>query len=633
VRRVGGSEHETCWPAADAGRQTTKLGENRSQTPLQRLLEKFPKSLVFRTGLTLAAIVLLALVSIVASVVVADRLEGDAEAINVAGSLRMQSYHIGLLLDEPAPVLAAAIADFDQRLNAAALQQAVRRSGDGELHAALAALQLRWLHVMKPLLQSTPVARDAYRQQVDTLVADANHFVDQLQYASEEKISTLRIVQGTTMFLTLMLVFGAMYGLISDVITPLYELVAAARAAGVGDFSHRVEHTTDDELGVLGHAFNNMADNLSRAYGELEARVQQKTAELQRNNEALEMLYRMSRLLAEPGNIQRRLPAVLGMLAVTLQVRPAFFASGGGNLAGGEFRIVTPEGEFPSSACRPDGPVPGSGHRDPLSPHSVLVFPVATHNTVYGQLNVESAERAMPAFSIQLMRSAAEILATAMSLAATEENQRRILLMEERAVIARELHDSLAQSLSYQKIQVSRLDALLARGASAAEVGSILEDLRDGLNSAYRQLRELLTTFRLRIDGAGLDTALAATVEEFRERGLNVQLDYRLQHCPLAASEEIHVLHAVREALSNVLRHASASQAAVSLRQLADGHVETVIEDDGIGMPAQPDKRQHHGLIIIRERAGTLGGGVEWKPVLPHGTRVTLNFRPAYLNT
>lgn len=593
------------------------------------MTDRFPKSLVFRTGLTLAAIVLLALVSIVASVVVADRLEGDAEAINVAGSLRMQSYRIGLLIDEPAPVLAAAVADFEHRLDSTSLQQAVTRGGEEELLAAFASLQLRWLRDMKPLLQSTPVARDAYLQRVNEFVADADNFVRQLQYASERKISTLRIVQGLTMFLTLALVFGAMYGLNADVISPLYALVAAARAAGRGDFSQRVEHTDEDELGVLGTAFNNMADNLSRAYGELEERVQQKTAELQRNNDALDMLYRMSRLLAEPGNIQARLPRVLGMLAATLQVRPAFFSAASES---GDFRIVTPDGEFPSAACQPDTPVPGSPHRNPMTPHRVLIFPVATHSTVYGQLNVEAGELELTPFSMQLMRSAAEVLATALSLAANEESQRRILLMEERAVIARELHDSLAQSLSYQKIQVSRLDALLARGASATEVSGILDDLRDGLNSAYRQLRELLTTFRLRIDAAGLDAALAATVEEFRERGLDVRLDYRLQHCPLAAGEEIHVLHAVREALSNVLRHASAAHASVTLRQLADGHVETLIEDDGVGMPAQPDKRQHHGLVIIRERAATLGGLVEWSAVVPHGTRVTLNFRPAYLN-
>lgn len=597
--------------------------------------ERFSTSLVFRTGVTFAAIVLLALVSIIASVVVADRMEGDAEAINVAGSLRMQAYHIGLLIDAPAPVLRTATADFEQRLSSAALTQTVTSAGESSLGNAYGTLVSRWNNDMKPLLVSSPVQRDAYLSRVPDFVADADHFVKQLQYASEDKIRMLRIIQGLTMFLTLALALAAMYGLNADVIAPLYALVNAARATGRGDFTVRVAHTTEDELGVLGQAFNTMADDLSRAYGDLEARVRQKTVELQRHNESLTMLYRMSRLLAEPGNIQARLPQVLGMVAATLRARPAFISEAGADTAsgGGDFRIITPDGEFPSAACRAGRNDPSPHWGDPQAPRQVAVFPVRTHSQEFGQLSVEAEGNALDPWTNQVMRSAAEILATAMSLAANEESQRRILLMEERAVIARELHDSLAQSLSYLKIQVSRLDALLARGADKQEITGILDDLREGLNSAYRQLRELLTTFRLRIEGTGLDAALVDAAREFGERGLDVRLDCRLQHCPLAANEEIHVLHVVREALSNVARHAHATVVNLSLRQRADGHVEAVVEDDGVGMPPMPGKRQHHGLVIMRERAATLGGRIEWMPVTPHGTRVTLDFRPSYLNT
>lgn len=591
--------------------------------------DRFARSLIFRSGLMLAAIVLLALVSIVASVVVADRMEGDAEAINIAGSLRMQSYRIGLLVDAPPAELAAAVANFQQRLAAPVLAQTVANTADPDLTAAWAALQQRWQDNLRPLLLTTPVQREPYLARVVDFVADADHFVRRLQYASEAKIRMLRVVQGLTMFLTLALVFGAMYGLHADVITPLYALVTAARATGRGDFTVRVEHTTDDELGVLGQAFNTMADDLSRAYRELEQRVSDQTAELQRNNNALVMLYRMSALMSQPGNVQSRLPEALGMIATTLTVHPTFI---GEAVDGGDFRIVTPAGEFPSVACQPGRTDPARRDGDGMAPRQVNVFPVQGHSQVFGQLAIETAGTPLDAWTGQVMRSAAEIIATALSLAAQEESQRRILLMEERAVIARELHDSLAQALSYLKIQVSRLDAQLVRGADHAEVQGTLDDLRAGLNNAYRQLRELLTTFRLRIDGAGLEAALVATVEEFHFRGLEVQVDYRLQHCPLAANEEIHVLQAVREALANVSRHAHASRALVLLHQRADGHVEAVVADDGAGMPPHPDKRQHHGLAIMRERAATLGGSISWSPVTPHGTRVTLEFRPAYFN-
>lgn len=590
--------------------------------------ELFSRSLVFRTGATLAAIVLLALVSIVTSVVVPDRMAGDAEAINVAGSLRMQAYRIAMLLDEPGARVPDAIDDFERRLATPALVQAIADAGDPALAAEWDRLRARWRQDMRPLLTTSPVARDAYLAHVQDFVAAVDRFVRRLQYASEDKLRLLRMVQGVTLFLTLALVFGAMYGLNADVITPLHALVNAARATGRGDFRARVAHVSDDELGVLGQAFNSMADDLSRLYGELEDRVGAKTAELRRNNDALDMLYRMSRLLTEPGNVQQRLPACMQMIAATLRVQPAFIGVAG---PGGEFRIVTPAGEFPSAACVPGLNSPAAPHAAIPAPQRVLVFPVVWSQHTYGHISIEPGAGDIDPSLAPVMRSAAEILASAFHLDEGEKDQRRLLLMEERAVIARELHDSLAQSLSYLKIQVSRLEALLARGAGASDIEGIIGDLREGLSSAYRQLRELLTTFRLRLEGGALDSALAAAAGEFAGRGLDVQLDYRLQHCPLAANEEIHVLQVVREALSNVARHAGASTARVGLRQLANGHVEVTVEDNGVGMAAGTGRHQHHGLVIMRERAATLGGSIDWSAVAPSGTRVTLDFHPNHL--
>src|SRR5690625_2362140 len=96
----------------------------------------------------------------------------------------------------------------------------------------------------------------------------------------------------------------------------------------------------------------------------------------------------------------------------------------------------------------------------------------------------------------QLIESVADQLALALSLQAEEDNARRLTLVHERTVIARELHDSLAQALSYLKIQVTRLNRALAKDDKAT-LQDVSNELQEGLNSAYRQLRELLTTFRL----------------------------------------------------------------------------------------------------------------------------------------
>jgi len=164
-----------------------------------------------------------------------------------------------------------------------------------------------------------------------------------------------------------------------------------------------------------------------------------------------------------------------------------------------------------------------------------------------------------------------------------------------------------------------------------AEAEQVLLELREGMSSAYRQLRELLSTFRLKMDGQDLAAALAQTVSEFAERGeLDIELTHRLEGCQLSPNEEIHVLHVVREALSNVINHARASHAWVTLSCLPDGQVDVVIDDDGQGIVKSADIH-HYGMTIMEERARTLAGEVRYEARPGEdtgGTRVVLTFRP-----
>jgi two-component system nitrate/nitrite sensor histidine kinase NarX len=193
-------------------------------------------------------------------------------------------------------------------------------------------------------------------------------------------------------------------------------------------------------------------------------------------------------------------------------------------------------------------------------------------------------------------------------------------------VIARELHDSIAQALSYMKIQVVLLQQALLHGPANADADRILKDLREGINAAYRQLRELLATFRLRMEGNFM-TLLQQTTEEYARRGnLDIALESHLENCHLSPNQEIHVLQIVREALNNVLRHAQAGHVWVRLGADAGQDIEVSIEDDGQGLPATPAGNGHYGLAIMRERAHSLNGELSLTPRPPHGTRVRLSF-------
>ena len=266
----------------------------------------------------------------------------------------------------------------------------------------------------------------------------------------------------------------------------------------------------------------------------------------------------------------------------------------------------------------------------------MLTLPLKDTEHHYGVLQLEMPPgKELVQWQIQLLEALSRHIGIAIGTARRTEQSRRLSLLEERAALARELHDSLAQSLAYMKIQVSRLKPLLpaadpaSQSGAGSEANEVLAELREGLNSAYRQLRELLTTFRLRIEGEGLGAALQDTVNEFTARGgIPIKLDVHLAGCTLTPNEEIHTLQIVREALSNVLHHARARQAEISVLCNGDGSVSAIVTDDGIGVH-QAAGAHHYGMTIMEERARNLGGQLSVENLPAAGTRVTLHFMPA----
>lgn len=104
-----------------------------------------------------------------------------------------------------------------------------------------------------------------------------------------------------------------------------------------------------------------------------------------------------------------------------------------------------------------------------------------------------------------------EQLTATLALDRHQERQQQLIVMEERATIARELHDSIAQSLSCMKMQVSCLQ--MQGDALSDNCRELLSQIRNELNASWAQLRELLTTFRLQLTEPGLRPALEASCQ------------------------------------------------------------------------------------------------------------------------
>lgn len=592
-------------------------------------------SIVFNTLVAFVVVISVTLLSMLGSLYMADALEGDAEAINQAGSLRMLTYRLANTTDHGTPeALAEQVIRLESTLRSPALMSALRRHRNSDLPAMHETLLATWEAQLQPLL-TPPVDADQYRQQAPIFVGELGEFVHTLQKSSESKLEVIRGLQVGTLFVIVLIAFVLIYGLHNNLATPLRALTKLAHQVGRGNFREHVEIPGDTELSLLARTLNKMNLELASLYAQMEEKVADKTAALTRTTETQQLLYNSARLLySRPDEPEKLMGQLLPRVQQILEVGPISLCLNR-ETGVGSHTAITSLGLSPPEYCKlpncEECPVNSVGSVLPSGNH-LISFTLRSGQAELGSLRIEQPlQRPLNEWQTQLMETLADLFATSLSLAQQGQQQARIALMEERAVIARELHDSLAQALSAQKLQLARLKRQTSKGAPEADIQETMNQIEGGLNSAYRQLRELLTTFRIKVDEPGLKPALVATVSEFSQHsGMDIQVDYQLNHCPLTPNEEIHCLQIIREALSNVLKHAQAQHCWLTLDQDRQGTIHIKVDDDGVGIGNLDSPAGHYGLSILRERASSLNGTIQIARREPGGTRVYLRFPPAY---
>jgi PAS domain S-box-containing protein len=208
-----------------------------------------------------------------------------------------------------------------------------------------------------------------------------------------------------------------------------------------------------------------------------------------------------------------------------------------------------------------------------------------------------------------------------------QELSRRLVEVQEdeRRAIARELHDRVGQNLSALNINLTMMRDQVSQDTTP-HIDTRLQDSLDLLAETTKLVRDLLTELRPAIlDDAGLKAALQAYIDEYTRRyDIKVMLDVANEPFPrLNPSLEITLLRIAQEALTNIARHAQADQATLSLR-LENNTIYLTIFDNGIGMETSQSKthRISHGLKIMRERAEAFGGRINIASSRAKGTIV-----------
>ncbi len=191
---------------------------------------------------------------------------------------------------------------------------------------------------------------------------------------------------------------------------------------------------------------------------------------------------------------------------------------------------------------------------------------------------------------------------------------------EERALLARELHDDVSQRLAVLAIDVGRAELAAADGEQA----EAMQAVREGLVSLSEDIHSLAYQLHPSVlEELGLVEALRAECGR-RTRGgtLDVSVDLGPLPGPLAAEAALCLFRVAQEALSNVARHAGACCATVTLRRIGDGLV-LAVADDGVGFePEHAGRGMHLGLASMRERVRLVRGTLDIETAPGRGTKV-----------
>jgi two-component system nitrate/nitrite sensor histidine kinase NarX len=411
----------------------------------------------------------------------------------------------------------------------------------------------------------------------------------------------------------------------------------------------RVEATGGDEFGALAATFNRMAQRLQVLYESLESKVQEKTERLEGQHARLSVLYECAAIVARAATLdelakgiarQARLAGGADASAVRwsdesnkryvmlasdclpqalideeqcIRTGDCFCGQAQGQA---EMRIIPIQVEGPSALL---------GHCARAGYETVVSVPVRLQERLLGELNLfYRVPRQLSGDDRALLETIASHLAGGIEGLRAAALERETAVAEERGFIARELHDSIAQSLAFLRIQLGLLRSDLKSG-EAVRIERTVGELDAGVHESLGDVRELLVHFRTRTNAEDIAPALKTTLLKFEHQtGLITHLQIEGEGLPLPADVQIQVLQVVQEALSNVRKHAQAREVWVEVRQAPHWRVE--VRDDGCGFQtggAGPDEI-HVGLRIMRERAQRIGATVEVESVPGSGTCVVL---------
>lgn len=584
---------------------------------------KFSVSIINRLTLFVFFLASIALVALLLSSRFANDTKGSAYMINQLGLLRMKSYQLLSMI----PFKQQEYHQLNLFHHFPTSQEYVDILDRYQLTEEFDQLKNDWFtHILPKLKQAKEI--ESIRKDIELYVNQIDLVVSKLNNKTEKQLSYITQLQMLFIVIILIVLISQIYYLRRYLLAPWNKLMIMADAISRHDFSQRfkIRHKTN-EFDLLGLALNNMSEQIESQYTLLEEKVTEKTAELQQKNRVVFFQYQAIKHLHTSSPLCERFLIILHDLEKLVPLH--------------QFQIRFYESDDPDhyQQIKPDNRQKLPNCQDPQC--SACLMPSKSNESKgiqrywylqdsqqkYGMIfAMQPSDVSLTEEQEQLISGLMEQMTMAIMLDRQIEQQKHYLLMKERTAMARELHDSIAQSLSCIKIHLSCLQ--MQSDLTSSESINLLNTMRKEINMTYSQLRELITSFQLRLNQTGFYANLTELVDEFNKKlQINIAFNYQLPLNVINSKYAINLLQIIREALNNIYKHAKASYVSLDVNLMHDQIIRITIHDNGIGLPSTINQDNHYGLIIMKDRVDLLNGNFKIDSKPNKGTTILITFK------
>jgi len=460
------------------------------------------------------------------------------------------------------------------------------------------------------------------------------------------------IMQPTLPYRRLLLVLLALGVLVPVLVTaygvrhitnPIQKLIRASEQVTAGQFRHRIEVKTGDEIETLADRFNLMSAELDNSYSSLEKKVADRTRELATLNSILSVASRsldIEEILEDALNQTVEQMGFDAGVAFKFEPHPA------------PPLLMAHQGFEPATAINLVNSYTIAGRGIPaVYPEEVIAFgiedfqdeklrdrlsqfdfqllvyiPLSTKGRKLGFFILGKHElgQLFPE-ELSLLSSIGKQVAVAMENARLYEQAELVAITAERNRLARELHDAVTQTLFSASLIADVIPRIWRRDPE--EGLQNLEELRQLTRGALAEMRTLLLEMRPEaLERSDIKSLLTQLADAFIGR-VRVPVSLVIQgDCELTHEVKSVFYRVAQEALNNVAKHSGARQVELRL-ECQPGQMNLTIQDDGLGFEPDSLPPGHMGIAIMRERASSIGASLMIESQVGRGTTVELDWK------